>query len=93
MSCKPLVVSYDERLDTLTIDDVKYSGQMFRAFAHPDRLSVLRIVKRSGGMVTVQQSHIDEAVAGTLFGDASLLGERITLDHFAPRPGVPKCGS
>jgi hypothetical protein len=35
MTNQPLRYSYDERLDVMTIEGVRYSGQVFRLFAVP----------------------------------------------------------
>jgi len=89
----PLSVSYDAQQDVLVVDGIAFSGQVLRAFARPDMLRVLRIVKREGDLVTVQQSRIDQRVADTLFGDRALVGERVTLDDFAQTRSNDRCGS
>jgi len=49
-------IEYDALTDTLTIEGVKYSGELFRQFAQAMPIGTpFRIVKRENGEVTVER--------------------------------------
>lgn len=61
---KPLEFSYDYPNDTLTIEGVPYSGELFRAWASDEGGLKLNepfeIVKRENGTITFHTLHKDE---------------------------------
>jgi hypothetical protein len=58
--------SYDEERDILTIEDLKYSGDLFRAFAHEKYLALnqpFEIVNRDNDTITIHKIQEDEGKA------------------------------
>jgi hypothetical protein len=55
MSEMPDFIDYDERSQTLTIHGVKYAEEMFRAFAFDCPGTMLRIINREDGAVTIER--------------------------------------
>jgi hypothetical protein len=61
---RKMEVKYDESLDVLTIDGVKYSGALFREFSfQPDSNRLFRIIKREatdgGDLITVHSYQVE----------------------------------
>lgn len=51
---KPLKFSYDEESDVLTIERIRYSGELFRAFGFAPEGERFEIVERKDGIVTLR---------------------------------------
>jgi hypothetical protein len=51
----PDFIDYDEATQTLTIHGVKYAEELFRAFAFDCPGTMLRIVNRQDGTITVER--------------------------------------
>ena len=52
---KPLEISYDAASDLLIIDGIRYSGELFRGFAHLELGTWFRIIDRDDGVITLNQ--------------------------------------
>lgn len=53
----PLKFSYDEQADVLMIEGMRYSGQLFRAFAEGglELGSVFQVESRDGGVLCIKR--------------------------------------
>ncbi len=61
---KPLRVSYNANEDVLTVEDIKYSGSLFRTlgFGATPMGRWIRITDKTDGVVTIQERTEDEIV-------------------------------
>jgi hypothetical protein len=55
MSDLPDFISYDQHSETITIHGVHYAEEMFRAFAFDCPGTMLRIINREDGAVTIER--------------------------------------
>lgn len=58
-----LGIDYDEDRDVVTIDGILYSGEFFRQFGSAKMGTVLRIVQRMDGVVSVAVQEAGEGAA------------------------------
>jgi hypothetical protein len=55
MAEMPDFIDYDQHSQTITIHGVKYAEEMFRAFAFDCPGTMLRIINREDGAITIER--------------------------------------
>ena len=58
----PLRIEYDESIDLLKVDGIRYAGTLFRGFCNLPIGTLMRIEKREDGVITVRSYASGESV-------------------------------
>ncbi len=70
MMATPLTVSYDAETDVLTINGLKYLGEVFRNFASPHAYEFYRLIRKDDLAIIVPASLNAEQARGQAWGTA-----------------------